>query len=77
MDFQYLAPKPLHDTFKSVLTSSFLDEKQPLHVSPAIFARIDVPGNYNYQPDIVSRLGTKGNPVHKKQPTDDDDFVSA
>jgi len=63
MDFQYLTPTPLQNSFSSVMTSSLLDEKQPLHIVPSIFSRLDCQGNYNYTPGVISKIGSRGKPA--------------
>ena len=63
MDFQYLTPTPLQNSFSLVMTSSLLDEKQPLHIIPSIFSRLDCQGNYNYTPGLISKIGSRGKPA--------------
>ena len=63
MDYQYLTPTPLQNSFSSVMASNLLDEKQPLHIAPPIFSRLDAQGNYNYMSDNFSKVGSRGRPI--------------
>ena len=58
MDYQFLAPPQLWNAFKEVQGSSMLEEHQPLHVPPHIFARINAPGTYFYRPEPTGKRGT-------------------
>lgn len=72
MDYQYVTPSSLRNSFSSIMTSTLLDEKQPLHIVPPIFSRLDVQGNYNYMSQVVSKVGSKGKPVVKQSGTPDE-----
>eukprot|EP00794_Sanderia_malayensis_P015747 gene15747-17336_t len=74
VDYQYLTPKEMQNAFSQVSTSQLMDEKQPLHMVPAIFSRIDMQGSYNYQPEISKRPGTKSNPLHSQNLPDEEDW---
>ena len=72
VDYQYLTPAALQNAFTQVSTSALMEEDQPLHIVPPIFSRIDVPGSYNYQPEVLSRPGTKSNPAHQVASVEED-----
>ncbi len=72
VDYQYLAPKELQNAFSHVSTSSLMEEKQPLHIIPPIFSRIDAQGSYNYQPETAKRAGSRNNPLHVVNPVEED-----
>lgn len=72
MDYQYLTPATLQNSFSSVMTSNLLEEKQPLHIIPPIFARLDTQGNYNYLSEVVSKAGTKGRPSNQSIEAEED-----
>ena len=65
MDYQYLTPSPLQNSFSTIMTSNLLDERQPLHIVPPIFSRLDCQGNYNYMSDVISKVGSRGKPVNE------------
>ncbi len=75
VDYQYITPKELRHAFSQVSTSQLIEEDQPLHIMPPIFSRIDVPGSYNYQPEVSKRTGSKSNPLHVPTKGDEEDWT--